>query len=392
MNASQSANALEMIHQQVMWNRLIAVVEEQAQTILRTAFGSVVREAGDLSAGIYDLEGRMIAQAVTGTPGHVNTMARAVDHFLARFPVAGMKPGDVYVTNDPWLGTGHLFDFVVVSPAFAGDEPVALFASTCHVIDVGGRGFTAEGRSIYEEGIAIPHMKLRDRGRLNEDFFSILMANSRNPVEVKGDILSLVSCNDTGEARLRDMMAEFGLESIAPLADFIIGNSRDAMINAIGAVPERQLPDGHGIGRLRRAGVHQGRDEGFRRGNHYRLPRNITGVALRHQLAALLYGGLYRFRPQMHHRTVGAQQPRLVERVPGGGGGRLGRSPGSPQPRHGAPRHRPNAARYSVSAVFQALWRAEFPPKAPGASGFSPLPTPGQAPPAAPAPIRRFST
>ena len=237
MNANHSANALEIIHQQVMWNRLIAVVEEQAQTILRTAFGSVVREAGDLSAGIYDLEGRMIAQAVTGTPGHVNTMARAVDHFLARFPVAGMKRGDVYVTNDPWLGTGHLFDFVVVSPAFAGDEPVALFASTCHVIDVGGRGFTAEARSIYEEGIAIPHMKLRDRGQLNEDFFSILLANSRNPVEVKGDILSLVSCNDTGEARLRDMMAEFGLKSIAPLADFIIDNSRAAMINAIGAVP-----------------------------------------------------------------------------------------------------------------------------------------------------------
>ena len=237
MNANHSANALEIIHQQVMWNRLIAVVEEQAQTILRTAFGSVVREAGDLSAGIYDLEGRMIAQAVTGTPGHVNTMARAVDHFLARFPVAGMKRGDVYVTNDPWLGTGHLFDFVVVSPAFTGDEPVALFASTCHVIDVGGRGFTAEARSIYEEGIAIPHMKLRDRGQLNEDFFSILLANSRNPVEVKGDILSLVSCNDTGEARLRDMMAEFGLKSIAPLADFIIDNSRDAMINAIGAVP-----------------------------------------------------------------------------------------------------------------------------------------------------------
>ena len=237
MNANHSANALEIIHQQVMWNRLIAVVEEQAQTILRTAFGSVVREAGDLSAGIYDLEGRMIAQAVTGTPGHVNTMARAVDHFLARFPVAGMKRGDVYVTNDPWLGTGHLFDFVVVSPAFAGDEPVALFASTCHVIDVGGRGFTAEAQSVYEEGIAIPHMKLRDRGQLNEDFFSILLANSRNPVEVKGDILSLVSCNDTGEARLRDMMAEFGLKSIAPLADFIIDNSRDAMINAIGAVP-----------------------------------------------------------------------------------------------------------------------------------------------------------
>ena len=120
MNTKSATNALDKIHQQVMWNRLIAVVEEQAQTILRTAFGSVVREAGDLSAGIYDLEGRMIAQAVTGTPGHVNTMARAVEHFLTHYPVDQMKQGDVYVTNDPWLGTGHLFDFVVVSPAYYG--------------------------------------------------------------------------------------------------------------------------------------------------------------------------------------------------------------------------------------------------------------------------------
>lgn len=237
MNTKSATNALDKIHQQVMWNRLIAVVEEQAQTILRTAFGSVVREAGDLSAGIYDLEGRMIAQAVTGTPGHVNTMARAVEHFLAHYPVDQMKQGDVYVTNDPWLGTGHLFDFVVVSPAYYGGEPTALFASTCHVIDVGGRGFSAEAKSIYEEGIFIPHMRLREQGRLNDDFFTILLANSRNPVEVKGDILSLVSCNDTGEARLQDMMAEFSLTSIAPLAEFIINNSRDAMVNALASVP-----------------------------------------------------------------------------------------------------------------------------------------------------------
>jgi len=162
------ASALGKIHQQVMWNRLIAVVEEQAQAILRTAFGSVVREAGDLSAGVYDLEGHMLAQAVTGTPGHVNTMARAVNHFLERFPIETMKPGDVFVTNDPWMGTGHLFDFVVVSPAYHQDKPVALFASTCHVIDVGGRGFTAEATSVFEEGVRVPHMKLRDQGILNE--------------------------------------------------------------------------------------------------------------------------------------------------------------------------------------------------------------------------------
>ena len=228
---------VQAIHRQVMWDRLIAVVEEQARTILRTAFGSVVREAGDLSAGVYDLRGRMIAQAVTGTPGHVNTMARAVEHFLSRFPVVEMGPGDVYVTNDPWLGTGHLFDFVVVSPAFVGETPVALLASTCHVIDVGGRGFSADARSIHEEGILIPHMKLRERGALNDDLLTILLANTRNPVEVRGDLLSLVSCNDTGAERLREMMAEFSLTSIEPLADHIVRSSRDAMRKAIRRVP-----------------------------------------------------------------------------------------------------------------------------------------------------------
>jgi len=232
-----SETALEKIHQQVMWNRLIAVVEEQAQAILRTAFGSIVREAGDLSAGVYDLQGRMLAQAVTGTPGHVNTMARAVDHFLVRFPIETMKPGDVYVTNDPWLGTGHLFDFVVVSPAFHNDKMVALFASTCHVIDIGGRGFTADAKSVYEEGINIPHMKLRLEGVLNDDLMDLIQSNTRNPVEVKGDILSLVSCNDTGEARLAEMMTEFGLRSIDALGTFIMENSRTAMIKAIRAVP-----------------------------------------------------------------------------------------------------------------------------------------------------------
>ncbi len=121
-----SENARKRIRLQLMWDRLIAVVEEQAQAILRTAFGSVVREAGDLSTGIYDLEGRMLAQAVTGTPGHVNTMAKAVMHFLDRFPLKTMKPGDVFVTNDPWMGTGHLFDFVVVSPAFYHGQNVII--------------------------------------------------------------------------------------------------------------------------------------------------------------------------------------------------------------------------------------------------------------------------
>ena len=145
-------SALEQIHTQIMWNRLISVVEEQAQTLIRTSFSTSVREAGDLSAGVFDLEGRMLAQAVTGTPGHVNAMAASVGFFLERFPVAGMAEGDHYITNDPWLGTGHLHDFTVVSPTFQDGRPVALFASTSHVVDVGGRGFGSDARQVYEEG------------------------------------------------------------------------------------------------------------------------------------------------------------------------------------------------------------------------------------------------
>jgi N-methylhydantoinase B len=231
------SSARENIRLQVMWNRLIAVVEEQAQAVLRTAFGAVVREAGDLSAGVYDVDGRMLAQAVTGTPGHVNTMATAVRYFLDRFPVGEMAEGDVFVTNDPWTGTGHLFDFVVVSPAFKDGRPVALFASTCHLTDVGGRGFSAEATSVFEEGVRFPHMKLRDRGTLRQDILRILEANSRNPVEARGDLLSLVSCNDVGCRRLALMMAEFEIEAIDGLASFILERSQKATIDAIAKLP-----------------------------------------------------------------------------------------------------------------------------------------------------------
>src|SRR5437899_8569432 len=129
-----------MIELLIMWHRLIAVVEEQAQVLLRTAFSPIVRECGDLSAGVFDLAGRMMAQAVTGTPGHVNSMAESVGHFLRKFPAETMREGDHYITNDPWLGTGHLHDLTVVTPAFRRGCIVGLFANTAHVIDVGGLG------------------------------------------------------------------------------------------------------------------------------------------------------------------------------------------------------------------------------------------------------------
>ena len=233
-----SKQALAAIRTQVMWNRLIAVVEEQAQSLLRTAFGTITREAGDLSAGVYDIKGRMLAQAMTGTPGHVNTMATAVEHFFNWYPVKEMRPGDVFITNDPWLGTGHLFDYVMMTPVFLRKKPVAIFASTCHVIDVGGVGMSARANSSFEEGTLIPHLKLRKAGVINEELLSIILANSRNPIEVRGDLLSLVSANDTGARRLIDMMSEFGLKDIDRLAEHILTQSERATREAISALPE----------------------------------------------------------------------------------------------------------------------------------------------------------
>jgi len=234
---SHESNALAQIHRQIMWNRLIAVVEEQAQIMIRTAFSTTVREAGDLSAGIFDLHGRMMAQAVTGTPGHVNSMAESVGHFLKKFPAASMRPGDHYITNDPWLGTGHLHDLTVVTPAFHRGHIVGLFANTAHVIDIGGLGMGPEGRSVFEEGMYIPIVKCFDQGTPNETFFDFMRAGSRLPVELEGDIYSLCACNDAGAKRLVEMMDEFDMTSLDPLAAFIFDSSHRATLAEIARLP-----------------------------------------------------------------------------------------------------------------------------------------------------------
>jgi N-methylhydantoinase B len=225
--------ALSQIHMQIMWSRLIAVVEEQAQTLVRTAFSTPVREAGDLSAGVFDRDGNMLAQAVTGTPGHVNSMAAAVKHFLDAFPLNTMKPGDHYITNDPWLTCGHLHDLTVVSPTFLHGEPVGLFASTVHVVDIGGLGMGPDGRQVFEEGLAIPLMALAKEGRMNEDLMRIIRANVREPLQVEGDVYALAACNDEGSKRLVEMMEEFGIANLDRLGDHIIETSRAATLDAI---------------------------------------------------------------------------------------------------------------------------------------------------------------
>ncbi len=225
------------IRMQVMWNRLISVVEEQALTLLRTAFSTSVRESGDLSAGVFDPQGRMLAQAVTGTPGHVNTMAEAVSHFMEAIPRDEMFEGDTYVTNDPWLGTGHLHDITMVSPSFLDGQLVGFFACTAHVVDVGGRGFGADAKSVYEEGIQIPIMKFAERGRVNADLVRLIRANVREPNQVVGDFYSLSACNEVGHRRLVSMMREIGLSSLDELGSFVFSRTRAAMEERLAELP-----------------------------------------------------------------------------------------------------------------------------------------------------------
>ena len=229
---------------QVMWNRLISVVEEQAQALIRTAFSTSVREAGDLSAGIYNEKGEMLAQAVTGTPGHVNAMAESVGHFVRRIGIDNMYQGDVYVTNDPWEGTGHLHDFTVVTPAFHARRFVGFFACTAHVTDIGGRGFGADANSVYEEGLYVPIMKLAERGHTDETLIHLLRANTRQPDQIVGDLLALSTCNEVGQRRLADMMTEFGLADLVDISEFIFSHSARATMERINAL-KPGVADGH---------------------------------------------------------------------------------------------------------------------------------------------------
>ncbi len=225
------------IQNQVMWNRLLSVVEEQGQTLVRTAFSPIVRECGDISAGVFDLEGRMMAQAVTGTPGHINSMAESVKHFINYFPLNTMNEGDIFITNDPWMGTGHLNDFVLTTPCFKDNKIVGLFSCTSHLTDIGGLGVGPDATDIHMEGLYIPMLKLADRGVMNETLLKLVSQNTRQPVETEGDVYSLAACNDIGCKRLVEMMNEFEIDDLKILSDFIYDKSLSAVENEIKKIP-----------------------------------------------------------------------------------------------------------------------------------------------------------
>jgi N-methylhydantoinase B len=237
---------------EVIWNRLLSVANEQQDALMRTAFSTIVRESQDLACGVFDAKGRMIAQSISGTPGHINAMATSMGHFLAAFPPEKLAPGDVLITNDPWMTAGQINDITITTPIFRGGRLVALFANTCHAADIGGRILSAEAREVYEEGLRLPIMKLFDRGEPDRVLLQIIRANVRQPDEVVGDLYAQAACNDAGGRALGEMMEEFGLDEINMVAEEIVRRSEEAVRSKI-----RELPSGQWQSEIRSDGFEE---------------------------------------------------------------------------------------------------------------------------------------
>ena len=230
---------MDGIELEIVWSNLISIVSEQAKALQRIAFSPVVREAGDLANALFDRRGRMVAQAVTGTPGHINSLAAAGKHFVEAFPTQTVDAGDVLVTNDPWLSAGHFFDITVMVPAFHKDRLIGFFGSTIHHTDIGGYGVGAGARDVHEEGLWIPMLKLYERGEPNKVLHEMIRRNVRTPDHVFGDLAAQVSSGRLACKRLSRLLDRQGYENIEVVSDEVIRRSEQATRQA-----SRQLKPG----------------------------------------------------------------------------------------------------------------------------------------------------
>ncbi len=224
---------LDGITLEILWSNLIATVTEQAQALQRIAFSPIVREAGDLATALFDRQGRMVAQAVTGTPGHINSLGMAGQHFVRAFPPDTLAPGDVLITNDPWLSAGHFFDITVMTPVFRGARCIGFFGSTIHHTDIGGYGVGAGARDVHEEGLWIPLAKLYEAGRPNALLHEIIRRNVRTPEHVAGDLAAQVAAGRVGAERLNALCDRHGLADIEALSEAVLARSEQATRESI---------------------------------------------------------------------------------------------------------------------------------------------------------------
>ncbi|MCP8941016.1 hydantoinase B/oxoprolinase family protein [Alsobacter sp. SYSU M60028] len=223
---------------EIMWSRLVTVVEEMWLTVIRTAFSLVISEAQDFACELLDPEGETLAHSPRAMPVFNLTLPLAVKALLERYPAHTLKPGDVLVTNDPWLCAGHLFDIAVVTPCFRDGKLVGLMGTVGHVSDIGGTKDSLRAREIYEEGFQIPPMKLYEAGKPNESLLRLLNENVRNGEQVLGDLHSFVAANALGAERLLAFMSDYGMHDLRALAAVVQGRSEKAMRDAISAIPD----------------------------------------------------------------------------------------------------------------------------------------------------------
>jgi N-methylhydantoinase B len=228
---------MDPIELEVLWGSLVNTVNEQARALQRAAFSPIVREAGDLANALFDRQGHMVAQAVTGTPGHINSLANGARNILAEYPPGELEHGDVIITNDPYKTAGQLLDVTVLSPVWREGRVIAFFGSTIHHTDVGGYGIGAGARDVFEEGLWIPISKLLVRGERNHDVWSFILSNVREPEHVAGDLHAQVASAQIGAARLTALCDAHGLADIDALSDEIRRRSEEATRKSIRALP-----------------------------------------------------------------------------------------------------------------------------------------------------------
>ena len=220
----------------VVWPRLISIADEMAATQIRTAFSHDVIEVHDMSTGICDARGYLIAQTNLGATGHTGTMPPLVKTILKEIPPERMRPGDAYVTNDPWVQSGHTADVFVVTPAFFDNRLIGFAVASIHHLDIGGRAGSGRTEEVYEEGLIIPILPIMREGQPNEEFFSILRRNVRFSERVVGDFRSQVATGYVGVQRLTQLMADQGLNSLEEVTDEIVGRSEASMRRGIASL------------------------------------------------------------------------------------------------------------------------------------------------------------
>jgi len=238
MKAGQTADTFDAVLLEVLWTRLISIVDEAAKAIVRTAFSTLSNEANDFACVLTDARGRSLAQNSGSIPSFIATLPATVRHFLDAIGADNMAPGDILITNDPWKGTGHLPDVCIVQPIFLGDRLVAFAATTSHVPDIGGRIRALEAREIYEEGLQIPLTKLAEGGQVNDFLVRMIRLNVRTPDQTMGDIWAQAGAGGLMAERLLALMDDYGLGDLQGLADELFGRCEAAMRGAISDVPD----------------------------------------------------------------------------------------------------------------------------------------------------------